>query len=94
MHKIQEIDQTATLMEQDIGLINQQLLTKATINSIEAIQREMEDFIRTEQFERVMLKMENYTTTDTFNEHRKHVEDEMAEFNVRFDAIPSLGDLE
>ena len=68
--------------------------TKATIGSIEAIHREMEDFIRTEQFQRVLAKMENYTTLESFNKHRLQVEKEMTGFNERFDAIPSLGDLE
>ena len=54
----------------------------------------MEDFIRTEQFQRVLLKMENYTTLESFNKHKQQVGKEMTTFNERFDAIPSLGDLE
>ena len=85
MGKLQEMDSTQGGIEQDITIINQQLLSKATLGSIDAIQREMEEFINREQFQRMMIKLESYTTLESFNKMRLQLEKDINGFRVRFD---------
>ena len=93
MGKLQEMDSTQGGIEQDITIINQQLLSKATLGSIDAIQREMEEFINREQFQRMMIKLESYTTLESFNKMRLQLEKDINGFRVRFDSVPAQGDL-
>ena len=69
------------------------MLSKATLGSIDAIQREMEEFINREQFQRMLTKMESYTSLESFNKHRLQLEKDINGFRARFEAVPALGDL-
>ena len=93
MGKLQELDSAQGGVEQDVTIINQQLLSKASLRSIDAIQREMEEFINREQFQRMLIKLESYTTLESFNKMRLQLEKDVNGFRARFEAVPALGDL-
>ena len=53
----------------------------------------MEEFINKEQFQRMLIKLESYTTLESFNKMRLQLEKDINGFRARFEAVPALGDL-
>ena len=53
----------------------------------------MEEFINREQFQRMLTKLESYTSLESFNKHRLQLEKDINGFRARFEAVPALGDL-
>ena len=53
----------------------------------------MEEFINREQFQRMLTKLESYTSLESFNKHRLALEKDIDGFRRRFEAVPALGDL-
>ena len=64
------------------------------MGSIDAIQREMEEFINKEQFARMLGRLESYTTLESFNKMRLQLEKDINGFRARFEAVTSSGDLQ
>ena len=64
------------------------------MGSIDSLQREMEEFINKEQFQRMLIRLESYTSLESFNKHRLVIEREMNVFRHKFDNVPQREDLQ
>ena len=64
------------------------------MGSIDSIQREMEELINKEQFQRMLIKLESYTTLESFNKHRLVIERDLSGFRNRIDNAPNREDLQ
>ena len=83
--KQKEMDSGQGALEQDITLITQKMLSKAPLSALDSMQKEMDEFINKEQYRALIIRLESYTSLESFNKYRLQLEREMLGFKLKFD---------
>lgn len=67
---MQDMDQVALNMENDLSGLRSEMRYKATNNRVDQIELHLHDYSTKEDFNRIRNQLESYTTLENFNKMR------------------------